>query len=200
MPGCPAPRTVTFTQHDAVASTRASFTNLTQTQIWPGADWWEVDITLPPMNRAEAAPWIAFLAQLQGQANVFQIGDPDGVTPLGTPLGDPVVNGTNDTNNTPGTTMLYTRGWQASAFRLLMPGSYLQIGYRLYMCLDTVDSDTNGDASFTVWPSIREQPADGTAITLHNATGLFRLSANARQWSRDVDHLYSISFKATEAL
>jgi hypothetical protein len=200
MPTSPAPRTVMFTHHDAVASTRSAFTNLTQTQIWPGADWWEVDITLPPMNRTEAAPWIAFLGQLQGQANVFQIGDPGAISPLGTPLGAPLVNGTSDTYNTPGTTTLYTRGWQASAFRLLLPGSYLQIGYRLYMCLDVVDSDSNGDASFTIWPSIREQPADGTAITLHSTTGLFRLQANSRKWSNDVMQLYAISFKATEAL
>jgi hypothetical protein len=200
MPTCPAPRSVVFTQHDAVATTRSTFTNLTQTQIWPGADYWEADITLPPMTRTQAAPWIAFLGSLQGQANVLQIGDPGGKTPLGTPLGAPLVNSTVDTYNTPGTTTLYTRGWQASAFRLLLPGSYLQIGYRLYMCLDVVDSDSSGDASFTIWPSIRETPADGTAISLHNTTGLFRLSGNARQWSSDYTQLYAISFKVTEAL
>ena len=33
----------------------------------PGARW-QVDYQLPPMTRAQAAAWIAFLADLQGRA------------------------------------------------------------------------------------------------------------------------------------
>jgi len=201
LPSTPAPRSVTFTVNDAVASSRSAFTNLTQTQTWQGADYWDIAVTLPPMKRQDAAAWIAFLMSLQGQANVFQIGDPDGAVPLGIPVGTPVVSTADTaTDNLPGTTTLMTKGWAASQFRLLLPGSYLQIGYRLHTCLDVVDSDANGNASFSIWPSIREQPADGAAITLAGARGLFRLSSNARQWSNDVAQLYGISFRATEAL
>lgn len=200
LPPKPGPKSIVFSMHDAVATMRSQFTNLTQTLTWPGADYWEVEVTLPPMARCDAANWIAFLMSLRGQANVFQIGDLEGAKPLGMTEGVPLVDGTVNTNNQPGQTTLYTRGWKTSGFRLLLPGSYLQIGYRLYTCLDVVDSDSNGNANFTIWPSIRETPADGTAISLANATGLFRLSDNARQWSYDVAQLYGISFKATEAL
>lgn len=201
LPTSPGPKSVVFAMHDTVAVSRSPFTGLTQTQIWPGADYWEVQIALPPMPRSEAAPWIAFFMSLRGQANVFQIGDPGGVSPQGTPIGAPVVNGANpSTNNLPGATTLYTRGWQENAFRLLLPGDYLQIGYRLYTCLDTVNSDASGDASFTIWPSLREQPADGTTITFANTTGLFRLSDNARQWTNDYNRLLTMTLQATEAI
>lgn len=200
LPSSPAPRSVKFAASDTVAITRSPFTQLTKTQTWPGADFWQVQVTLPPMLRADAANWIGFLMSLRGQANVFQIGDPDGTSPLGNPIGAPLVDGSVNTNNTPASTTLYTKGWQANAFRLLLPGSYLQIGYRLYTCLDVVHSDSSGNASFGIWPSIREQPADGTAITLANTTGLFRLCTNTRQWNNDVFQRYSVNFTAVEAL
>jgi hypothetical protein len=200
LPASPGPRSVQFNVSDSVAATRYPFTNITKTQTWPGADYWDIQVTMPPMARCDAANWIAFLMNLRGQANVFQIGDLEGAAPLGNPRGVPLVNGTVDTNNLPTTTTLYTRGWEPSTFRLLLPGSYLQIGYRLHMCLDVVDSDAGGNASFSIWPSIREQPADGTPITLANTVGLFRLAMNTRQWSYDVAQLYGISFRATEVL
>jgi hypothetical protein len=205
MPSCPEPRSVTFTANDTTATSRSVLTGITQTQIWPGADYWDIQVNLPPMKRNEAAAWIAFLMSLQGQANVFQIGDPDGKVPLGVAatgqIGAPQVNTSSpSTMNLPGTTTLSTMGWAASQFRLILPGTYLQIGYRLYVCLDVVDSDVDGNATFSIWPSLREQPANGTAIQLKNTTGLFRLASNARQWSNDVAQLYGISFKATEAI
>jgi hypothetical protein len=66
--------------------------------------------------------------------------------------------------------------------------------------LDVVNSSAIGKANFAVWPSLREQPADGTPITLANTVGLFRLADNTRQWSYDVAQLYGISFKAAEVL
>jgi hypothetical protein len=200
LPSKPGPRSVQLTMNDAVAATRYPFTNVTRTQTWPGADSWDIQVTLPPMARCDAANWIAFLMNLRGQANVFQIGDLEGAAPLGEPVGAPLVDGTDDAVNTATSTTLYTKGWEPSTFRLLLPGSYLQIGYRLHMVLDVVNSDGSGKASFSVWPSLREQPADGTPITLAHTTGLFRLAANTRQWNYDVVQLYGISFRATEVL
>jgi hypothetical protein len=118
--------------------------------------------------------------------------------PQGTPLGTPVVDGTVTTNNAASTTVLFTKGWEPLTYRLLQPDDYIQIGYRLYSCLDSVASDASGNAQINIWPSLREQPADGTSITLHNATGLFRLADNTRQVNWDVAQLYGVSFKAVE--
>lgn len=199
MPSSPAAKSVQLTAHDTVATVQSPFTQQTQTQTWPGGDWWEAQITLPPMHRSQAAAWQAWLTQLRGMAGVFQLGIDGSTKPQGFPAGSvPVVDGSVATNNKQATTVLYTKGWNPSSYRLLLPGDYLQIEYRLYMCLDSVASDANGNAQINVYPSIRETPADGTAITLQHPKGLFRLSSNARTWNHDVTNLTSISFTAAE--
>jgi|SRR5579875_633739 len=200
-PVCPAPRSITYTASDAVATVKSEFSNATQTQYWPGADLRSWTVNLPPMQRSDAAQWFAFLMSLRGQAYVFQMGDPDGAQPQGNPSGAPAVDGSVSTNNTPGSNVLYTTGWTPSTYRLLLPGDYLQIGYRLYNVVESpVDSDANGAAQINIWPSLREQPAGGTAITLASTQGLFRLADNTRQWSYDVAQAYGISFRIVEAI
>jgi hypothetical protein len=80
---------------DTVGLVSSPFTRQQQTQYWGGGDMWSGRLALPPMKGPTAAPWKAFLAQLQGIANVFQLGDPDGAAPGGSALGVPVVAGTN---------------------------------------------------------------------------------------------------------
>jgi hypothetical protein len=184
--------------NDTVATVQSPFTLQTQTQTWPGADWWEAQVTLPPMPRSQAAAWIAWLAQLRGKQCVFLLGDSSATSPQGSPRGVPVIDGTVSSGNAVSSTVLYTKGWAATAHRLLLPGDYLQVGNRIYMCLDNVTSDVSGKAAINVWPSIREIPSDETAINLRNPTGLFRLADNARQWNFDVAQLFGLSFRCTE--
>ena len=67
------------------------------------------------------------------------------------------------------------------------------------MVLQPVASDNAGNATLNIWPSLREQPADGEAINLDNPTGLFRLADNARQVSIAVTRLGALGFKCVEA-
>jgi hypothetical protein len=101
-------------------------------------------------------------------------------------------------SNTTGSTTLATRGWLPNQFRLLMPGDCLQVGYRLHRVLDVVNSDENGMAQISIWPSLREVPTDGEAIILNNPKGLFRLATNKRTWSSDYTRLTNLSFQILE--
>ncbi len=67
------------------------------------------------------------------------------------------------------------------------------------MSCEIVNSDSGGNATLTVWPSIRETPADATPIVLAQPKGLFRLKANRRtiQWSPG--RLTTLSFQCVEA-
>ena len=111
----------------------------------------------------------------------------------------PVVNNGGGVNNLTGATNLVTAGWAVSKARILLPGCYLQIGYRLHMVLQTVSSDSGGNATINVWPSIREQPTDASAINFNAPKGLFRLADNARQVSVAVTRLGAIGVKCVEA-
>jgi hypothetical protein len=194
LPTSPGFRTVEFSHSNAVAVVTSIFTGQTQTQHFPGADQLSCKVTLPPLTQAQADAWIAALMQCQGMTNAIQIGDPLKITPRGNPVGAPTV----DTSQAmaAGTNVLYTYGWQASSTSLLLPGDYLQIGFRIHRVLDQVNSGGDGKAAINIWPSLRETPS-GVVIT-SNAKGLFRLANNKNTWSADYTLLSSISFDVIE--
>ena len=120
-------------------------------------------------------------------------GVPLGAQPLGTGAGAPVVSGAGQTGS-----VLNTSGWTGA--NALLPGDYLQIGYRLYNNLGVVNADGSGNATLSIWPQLRESPADATAIVLNNTQGLFRLKANSRKYSMLANRTYGLQFDIREAL
>lgn len=94
--------------------------------------------------------------------------------------------------------MLYTRGWGVNLRRVLLPMDAFQIGYRFHYVLDEVDTDSNGNAAFSIWPSLRETPSDGTALNFNQPKGLFRFAKNDRSWMRRVGEMTDMSFQLTE--
>jgi len=57
-----------------------------------------------------------------------------------------------------------------------------------------------GTVSMPIFPSIREPLTDGQAIVTANCAGTFRLQQNSFTWKIDKNRMYTISFKAREAL
>jgi hypothetical protein len=170
VPGCPAYSSLELDPHEAVASNTSPFTGQQQTYDWQQS-WWVGQVSLPPMSRANADVWQAFILQCRGGANAFLIGNPKAVTPRGTGRGAPLVSGAGQTGYN-----LVTRGWHVSSFSLLSPGDWIQIGYRMYKVLNQVNSDASGNATLAIWPNLRDQPADGAQIILSHCKGLFRLA------------------------
>jgi hypothetical protein len=203
-PTTPGFRGIVLRMNDTVAETRSPFSAQAQQQLWPGADWWEAEIEMPPLQPLQTAAWQSWFAALQGKTAVFQLGDPSRPQPQN-PVHDSIpvcATGTLPSAvNLPGATALVTRGWLPNQKRLLLPGCYLQVGYRLHMVQwgDVVCSDAGGNATITVWPTLREQPADATPVILNNPKGLFRLAANDRQVSIAVTGLAAAGFKCVEA-
>ena len=186
-PSVPPPRTMEITANDTVATSLSPFTAQQQIYDWQ-AGWMEATISLPPMKRALAEPWIAFLMALHGQANVFQFGDPSATAPRGSAAGSPLVNGAGQTGYA-----LATSGGTGT----LLAGDWIQIGYRLYRNLEDV---ALGSATLNIWPQLRESPDANTAIILTNTQGLWRLRSNARKWTMDEARIYGIQIECREAL
>lgn len=196
LPASPGLQSVDFDFTTLSAVVTSVFTGQQQTQKWPGADMWSGTATLPPLTQVEADEWISALMQLQGQVNAFQLGDPLKSMPRGVPLGTPVADAT--VAMTAGTTVLNTKGWTASKSGLLLPGDYVQVGYRLYRVLDSVTSDSSGKAAINIWPSLREVPPDSQPVITTNPVGLFRLAKNKNTWSSDYTSLSHMSFPFME--
>ena len=196
-PSSPAFKGVKFSIVDNVSISQSPFTMQQQVQKWPGADYWAAEVTLPPMLRSVASPWLSFLMALRGQANVCQIGDQLATTPQGTATGTPTVSGAHLACST----ILNTTGWTHSLPAVLYPGDYIQIGYRLYMVVGTsaYSSDGSGLSQVEIWPSLRDALNGGESIIVSNTKGLFRLADPKREWDVTDAKTYGISFKLMEA-
>lgn len=179
-----------------VAHSRSPFTGEGDVQVHAG-QWWEIEITLPTMDRAEAEAWNTFLLKLNGREGTFLIGDRSSDTPRGSAGGTPLVKGASQTGND-----LNTDGWPASQTGVLLAGDYIGLGSvataRLYKVLDDASSDGAGDATLTLWPEITAatSPADNAAIVTSSAVGLFRLASNEMPWRVNEALHYAVTLAA----
>lgn len=82
-------RAIELRATNAVAYSRSPFTFAGQAFAYPG-QMWQADVTLPPMKRADAEQWVAWLVSLRGQLGTFLMGDPIGASPRGTALANRV--------------------------------------------------------------------------------------------------------------
>lgn len=184
-------------QSVTVAST-SPFDLSQQIQEFVGQSWM-ADISLPPLVADDAEPWIAFLLSLRGRRGTFLMGDPARINPRGVGTGTPLINGGSQTGS-----VLITDGWTHSITNIMKAGDYLQWvvsgNYRLHKILANQNSDSSGNATFDIWPDLRESPPDNTAITVVNTKGQFRLVNSLADWTENPGTSYTIAFGATEAI
>ena len=183
---------------NAVAYARSPFTFAGQTFAYPG-QMWTADLTLPPMKRADAEQWVAWLISLRGQLGTFLLGDPNGATARGAATGTPLVNGASQTGGS-----LVIDGAATSVTGWLKAGDYIQLGSngssRLHKVLADANSDGSGNVTLDIWPHIRVAPTDNAAVTVSDAKGLFRLSSNEQGFSINESAIYGMTFAAMEAV
>jgi hypothetical protein len=183
---------------NAVTVERSPFTYASQAQASAG-QMWQADVTLPPMKRADAEAWVAWLVSLRGGFGTFLMGDPIGATPRGAGGGTPLVNGAGQTGQD-----LNIDGCSNSITGWLKAGDYVQLGSgstaTLHKVLADVDTNGSGQATLTLWPHIRTAPSDNATVTISNTVGRWRLSSNESSWSVNEASIYGISFSCMEAI
>ena len=198
LPAIPAFRDFRMVPTSVVAAFESPFTLSQEIQDFAG-DRWSCEFTLPPMRRATAEPWLAMLLSLQGAKGTLLVGDQDAPQPLGAAPGTPLVKGAAQTGRS-----LLTDGWTPNVANVLLPGDYIQIGSgvttRLYKVLAAASSNAGGEATLSIWPRLRESPADNAAIVTSNCRGTFRLARNDTGWQTDFQGLYSIQIECIEAI
>ena len=195
MPGF---RSVQFSFTDVVGSVSYPFSGQTQTQEWPGADMWSGMMEFPPLQQQELDGVKAFLMQCRGIKNGFMLGDPLKTAPAGSFNVSSSYLPKVSTVAGAGAQVLQTNGWPVSQNGLLLPGDYFQLGYRLHVNLDYLNTDSGGNGTLNIWPAVRESAAVGLALTLANPQGLFRRAQNKQGWSADVTRYSTLSFPVME--
>ena len=192
-----------FSMHEVnvVGETESPFSLGQQIQQWSGQAW-RIEANLPPMLLAQAEQWIAFLGALFGKYGTFLMGDYNRTTPQGPLSGSPLSSGGA---NTAGLNQLSVRNAPLSITNWAVAGDYIQLTapsspQRLYKILQNASTDGSGNVTLQIFPNLRENVPDGTSIITSNCKGTFRLQDNTFVWKLDKNKVYSISFKAKEAI
>ena len=169
---------------NAVATSQSPFTFKQQVVAHQGQRW-EASVNIPSVRRDKAAAWKAMLTALKGQVGTFLLGDPDYDSPQGT-VSSCVLSGSAGAATA---TVVMTGS--------LLAGDYIQLGSGSSSKLHQVLVDQTGDGSLEIWPDLRSDYTDETAVT-DSPKGVFRLSQNVSSWSIDNASFYGIAFEAIE--
>lgn len=191
-------RSIELRAINAVIYEMSPFTFTGQAQASSG-QMWQADVSLPPMKRADAETWIAWLVSLRGQYGTFNMGDMSAASPRGAGGGTPRVNGASQTGEE-----LIIDGCTANVTGWLKAGDYVQLGAAgtatLHKVLADVDTNASGQTTLSLWPHIRSAPADNATVVISNTVGRWRLSTNETAWSVNEMAIYGITFSAMEAV
>lgn len=203
MPSTPGLRKFAWSSESAVAVQRNEFNFASKRYAWDGqirratAEVGRID------NIEQAKEWQAFFLKLNGTEGTFLMQDPaharapDALEPT---LNDfsVTVDGANQVGN-----ILNTKGWPPSVTGILRKGDYIGIeGRRLYMLLESLDTDTAGNAALSIFPFARHDIADNEQIYVGSqAYGSFRL-IETPEFAYDEEKIMSegIQFSCEEAI
>lgn len=179
-------RSIELRAINAVAYSASPFTFVGQAFAYSG-QMWQADVSLPPMRRADAEQWVAWLVSLRGQFGSFLLGDPVGCAPRGTAT-SASITGSAGSNSV-----------SVSMTGTLLAGDYIQLGSGSTATLHKVLQDISGSGTLEIWPALRVGRSSSPAV-LTNAKGRFRLSSNEQAWSVNEASVYGISFSAMEVV
>jgi len=170
-PGVSGFASIEWIQDRVQAASQSPYT-LAQQRFDHMGERWRAKVTLPAMQRENAAQWRAWVSAVSRSTGSFYLGDPYEPTPRGLALGSPVVAGPDQTGRTLGTT-----GWAASITGILLAGDWVQIGTRLHMIQVDCNSDASGNATLELFPRLTTAPNDGGTVVTNSPVGLFRISS-----------------------
>ena len=144
---------------------------------------WECEVTLPPLNHAEAKAVQAFIVGLKGRSGTFTFGSPLHSSPSASSVASAPIRAESFTT---------TAGSGGVA-----AGDYFQLGDYLYMATANKSSGAN---VLSFQPPLRAAVSTSTALVFALPKSLWRLSSNDIGWSVDTASIYGFTFAFVEAL
>lgn len=161
--------------------------------------------TLPPMERDVAEEWISWRLALRGQYGYFSMAvDPTAIEPRGAVTGSPTADSTPSSQNLIRSRELYVENLPVSTTDVFKTGDWISIEIaslpRLHKVLRGANSGGSGMAILDIWPALRGDVPNGTAIVYSSPEGTFRLSSNLAPWSVENALTYGLEFSAMEKL
>lgn len=186
------PHTWTWRKLSNTQTFESPLTRGVQTLALPGARW-ACAATWENLQPADAALLRAWLAQLQGTAGRFYLGNLAHRQPRGTAAGTPKVVGGTQTGKT-----LATDGWTPGA--TLLAGDFIgyNAGAELRMVVADATASGAGAMSISLDEPIRVSPVDNDDIIIARPTCVMRLSGDEAAWNYSPGGFASFSLDAVE--
>ena len=160
-----------------------------------GAQFFTLDITLPPLSKDDAMDVFAFLKKQQNSFDKFDYTYPITNRGANRTQTDIVVNGSHSV----GDSTIALSGFDNSTSNVLKAGDVIKFANhdKVYMIESNLTSDSSGNATVTISPSIIATLANSEAVTVDqpnfkvyldsdilyttNTTGLFTISFSLRE-------------------
>ena len=148
----------------------------------------------PPMNRSEFAPVYAFVMKQRTQAESFNVTPPIISSTRGSETGTVLVNGIHSA----GDTTIDIDGLNSG----LKAGDVIKFAShsKIYMITDDANADSNGEATITIEPALRESLADDEAITYNNVPFTVRITNDVQEFTLGTDPVYRFEIDVIEDL
>jgi len=178
---------VEFTASNAVAVSSSPFTFKQQVHTYAG-QMWSASVSIPPVRKDLAEPWVSFLLALRGQSGTFLLGDPNNTSIRGTATSATATGTAGSSSITVAMT------------GTLLAGDYIQLGQGASATLHKVTIDRVGSGTLEIWPAIRRDISVSEVVVLSNTKGLFRLAGSQQSWSIGDNSAYGIQFDCMEVV
>jgi hypothetical protein len=200
MPLTPAPRAIRFIAKSVVGMQQSPFSG-EQTIYEHQGEWFEIEVDLPPMQRATAEAWIGFLLALNGRRGTFLAYDPVGVAPRGDWFAGSPSEIQSSGAHAAGAKTLTLKNFASGAIGRAGDwiSFYIDSSPSLHKVVQDFTANGAGVATVEIWPRIKGSLPANSAIDPYYAYGLWRLTENERQWSVEEAQLFGIAFKAMQA-
>ena len=155
-----------------------------------------LNVSFPPMTRAEFAPIYAFSVKQKGQYETFTYVPPTISTTRGSSGETPVVNGAISA----GAVTASVDGLTASTSNILRAGDFIKFSdhTKIYMVTDDMSSDGSGDATLNFHPAATEAIPDDATITIASVPFTVSFQDDVREYGTNYTNLYSYEINLIE--
>lgn len=194
--GLKKPRSVNMRPKSTTSVFKSPYSAVEQTQSFP-AQWWEMEVELPPMHREDMSQWIAYLLSLHGRKGTFNMGVSSAEVPLGNNPASATVNSieasleglTIDTSNN-------------NKLDVIKAGDYFRIDNVLYMALNKSNTNSFGvTSSINTFPKVHKSVSVGESVFFSSlAYCSWRLLSDQFDYSIDRAAIYGLKFSATSVV
>lgn len=162
-----------------------------------GSQYFIFTVQMPNLSNDDAMDIFAFLQKQKGSFETFTIQHPLDNRGAGKAETDILVNGVHAVSDS----TIALDGFAASTTAVLKAGDLIKFNHsKVYMVQSDVDSNSSGEVTVSIEPSIVAALADNEAVTVNKPSFTVYLTSEEIMYTTDVSGLFNIEFEVREVI